>query len=215
MGDEAATHGGEQYGIAPVQKSVSGIIPVRALEILEQATPIDRSRLSLDRLLPIQPYIVRHAMNAPSAAGADLFQECGLCGYFGLHGAPPETAGRGLSAQGTGLTAADLADVPARADGQGQGDGEVVSAKDDRDAALPAGCKRRGRYRRHLALQHDHQHISGWKDDSVVLVAPLDDEAIRFEADMAPAGDLEDPFRADEVVGRGHRLRISLYPVRL
>ena len=62
-----------------------------------------------------------------------------------------------------GLEAADLADVPTRADGQGQGDGEVVSAKNDRDAALAAGCKRRGRHRRHLALQYDHQHIAGWK----------------------------------------------------
>lgn len=113
----------------------------------------------------------------------------------------------GPSAQGTSLEATDLASVPARADGQGEGDGEVVSAKDDRNATLAAGRKCRGRHGRHLALQHDHQHVAGRKDDSVVLVAPLDDEAIRFEADMAPAGDLEDPFRADEVVGRGHRLQ--------
>lgn len=56
-----------------------------------------------------------------------------------------------------------------------------------RDAALATGCKRSRTDRGHLAFEHQRQHIAGRNGASPPLVACVDDEAIRLEADMAAA----------------------------
>lgn len=70
----------------------------------------------------------------------------------------------------------------------------MTLAAHDGDPAFAAGGKRSGADRRHLALKDERQDIAARHCRPAVVVPPFNDEAIRLEADMAPAGDLQESF---------------------
>lgn len=63
----------------------------------------------------------------------------------------------------------------------------MVSTEDDRDGLFTTGREHRGGDRRHFAVQHDRQQVSGGKRRAAVPVALVNDEIAGLEADMAPA----------------------------
>ena len=97
-GYETASDGRQKYRISPIQETVARIFLVRTLEVAEQASPIDRRRLSFDRFLFFQSDIVGQTADTSSAAGACLFEQCSLIQDLRPHGAPPEPTSRGLPA---------------------------------------------------------------------------------------------------------------------
>ena len=97
-GYETASDGRQKHRISPIQETVARIFLVRTLEVAEQTSPIDRRRLSFDRFLFLQSYIVRQTSDTSGAAGACLFEQRGLSQYLRPHGAPPEPTSRGLPA---------------------------------------------------------------------------------------------------------------------
>ncbi len=92
------------------------------------------------------------------------------------------------------MQAAHLRAVPTGAERKRERDRQMPLAADHCDATLATGRKRSGADRCHLALQHEREDIPRRHRGPALLLARLDDEAIRLEADMRSARDLEDPF---------------------